>query len=71
MEETDRIGVELLPLGLVAFEIRQSADAVTLQTPMKGIASELRNRGLECVEAVVQRQQCVLAKRHDDGFLFD
>ncbi len=35
MEEADRIGVELLPLGLVAFDIRQPTDAVTLQTPMK------------------------------------
>jgi hypothetical protein len=71
MEEADRIGVELLPPGLVAFDLRQTADAVTLQTPMKGRASELWDRSLQRIEAVVQRQQRVLAKRHDDGFLFD
>jgi hypothetical protein len=66
----DVAGAELLPLCLIAFDIRQPADAVALQTPMKGRASELRNRGLECVEAIVQRQQRVLAKRNDDGLLF-
>jgi hypothetical protein len=35
VEEADRIRVELLPPGLVAFDIRQPADAVTLQTSMK------------------------------------
>lgn len=35
VEEADRIGVELLPLGLVAFHVRQTADAMTLQTAMK------------------------------------
>ena len=71
VEEADRIGVELLPLGLVTFDVRQPTDAVTLQTPMKGRAGELRNRSLKSVEAIVQRQQRVLAKRHDDGLLFD
>ena len=35
VEEADRIGVELLPPGLVAFHVRQTADAMTFQTPMK------------------------------------
>jgi hypothetical protein len=35
VEETDRIGVELLPARLVALDLRKTADAVTLQTPMK------------------------------------
>jgi len=54
VEETDRIGVELLPLGHIAFDIGQPADAVTLQTPMKGRASELRDRSLQSVETVVE-----------------
>ncbi len=71
MEEADRIGVELLPLGLVAFDVRQPTDAVTLKAPVKGRAGELTDRSLESVQAVVQRQQRVLTKRHDDGLLFD
>ena len=30
----------------------------------------MRNRSLECVEAIVERQKRVPAKLHDDGFLF-
>ena len=54
MEEADRIGVELLPLGLVAFHDWQATDAVILQTPMQRRASEQRSRGLERVQAVVE-----------------
>ena len=71
MKKNDRISVELLPFGLVAFQVRQATDAMTFQTPMKGRTGELRDRSLECVKAVVQRQQRVLAKCHDDGFLLD
>ena len=71
VEEADRIGIELLPPGLVTLDIGQAADAVTFQTPMQGRAGEMRDRSLECVEAIVERQKRVLAKRYDDGFLFD
>lgn len=43
VEETDQRGIELLPLGLVAFHVRQAADAVTLRTPMLRRAGELRD----------------------------
>ena len=69
VEEADRIGVEFLPPGLVAFDVKQSAYAVTLQAPTKRRAGELRDRGLESIEAVVERQKRVLAKRHDDSLL--
>lgn len=71
MEEADRMGIELLPLRHVPFHVRQTADAVTLQTSMKGRASELRDRGQKCVEAVIQRQQRVFAKRNDNSLLLD
>ncbi len=71
MEEADRVGVEPLPPGLVVFDIRQTADAVTLQTAMQRGTSELRDRGLKRIEAVVERRQRVLAKRNDDGLLLD
>ncbi len=35
VEEADRIGVELLPAGPIALNLRQTTDAVTLQTSMK------------------------------------
>ena len=71
VEEADRIRVELLPARLVTLDLGQAADAVTLQAPVKRRAGELRDRGLKSIEAVVERQKRVLAKRHDDGFLFD
>jgi hypothetical protein len=44
---------------------------MALQTPMKGRTGELRDRGLESVEAVVQWHKRVLAKGHDDSLLLD
>ncbi len=44
---------------------------MALKTTMKRIAGELRDRGLQGVQAVVERQERVLAKRHYDGFLLD
>lgn len=72
MEEADRIAVELLPfVGPVALHLGQTADAMAFQTTMQGGAGQLRDRCLESIQAVVERQQRVPAKRHDDGFLFD
>jgi hypothetical protein len=69
MEEADRIAVELLPPGLVAFHVGQPADAMAFQTTMKRRPGQVRDRGLQGVEAVVQRQERVLAKRDEDGLL--
>ncbi len=69
MEETDRITVELLPLGLAAFHFRQPADAMPFQAAMQRIACQAGDRSLECIEAVIQRQQRVLAKGNDDRLL--
>ena len=57
VEEADRIRVELLPARLVALDFWQAADAMAFKTTMKGRSGELRNRGLESVKAVVERQQ--------------
>ena len=35
VEEADGVALELLPLGLVAFDIRQARDAMPLQAPMQ------------------------------------
>src|ERR1700679_811079 len=64
------ICVELLPARLVPLDLGQSADAMALKTTMKRRANELRDRSLQGMQAVIERQEGVLAKGDDDGFLF-
>jgi hypothetical protein len=71
VEIADWIALELFPPGLVSFHLGKTADAMPFQTPMKGRTGQLRDRGLQGVEAVVERKQRVLAEGHDDGLLFD
>jgi hypothetical protein len=70
VEEADRIRIEPLLARLVALDLGQAADAMPFQTTMKRRAGELRDRGLQGVQTVVERQKRVLAKRDDDGVLF-
>lgn len=46
MEKADRVGLEPLLRLLVALDLRQSADAVTLKTSMQRRARQMRNRRL-------------------------
>ena len=71
MEEADRIDVEHLLAGLVSLDLRQPADAMPFQATVQRGASQLRNRGLQGVQTVIERQESVLAKRNDDGLLLD
>ena len=66
VEVADGIAFEGLPGGLVAGDLGQAADAVPLQTAVKRRPGQVRQRRLERVEAVVQRQQGVLAEGDDD-----
>jgi hypothetical protein len=66
VDEADRIAVELLPSGLVALHLRQPTDAMAFKTTMQRGSSQLGDRGLQGVEAVVERQERVLAKCDDD-----
>ena len=59
VEIAHRVGLELAPCWLVALYVWQPADTVALKTPVQRRAREVRNRPLERVEAVVQRQQRV------------
>ena len=71
VEVADGIGTELLlfhALGLCA-QIGQAADAVALKAAMQSGAGQARNGGLQGVEAVVERQQGVLAKGGGNGLL--
>ena len=71
VEVADRVGFELLFGGLVAFDIRQPSDAMPLQTPMQRRSGQMRQCCLQRVEAIVERQQRMLAERHDDSFILD
>ena len=66
VEVAERVGLEARPLGLVTVDLRQSADTVALQAAMQGRAGQVREGGLERVEAVVERQERVTAKGDDD-----
>lgn len=66
VEVADRIWLEALLLGLVAFDLRQAADAMSLQAPVQAGAGQMRDRGLQPVEAIIQRQQGMPPKSDDD-----
>jgi hypothetical protein len=71
MEVADRVALELLLGGRVAGHLGQAADPMALQTAMQGRARQVRDGGLEGVEAIVQRQQGVLAEGDDDRLFLD
>ena len=62
VEVAERVGLEARPLGLVAVDLRQSADAVALQAAMQRRAGQMWDRGLECVETIVEGQERMTAK---------
>jgi hypothetical protein len=68
MEIANRITLELLPGRLVVLDAWQTGDAVTLQAAMQGGAAQMRDRRLKRVQAIIQGQQAMTPKRHDDGF---
>jgi hypothetical protein len=65
VKEPDGVALELLPLGLVALDIRQPRDAMALQAAMQRRPGQVRDRRLQGIEAVIQRQQRVAPERHD------
>ncbi len=69
MEEPYGVALELLSLGLVAFAIRQARDAVSLKAPMKRRPRQMRDRWLQSIEAIVQRQQRVAPECHNHRLL--
>jgi len=60
---SDGIPFEALLGRLVAADLRQVRDAVALWAPMQGRAAQMRDGRLQRVQAIVQRQQRVAAKR--------
>lgn len=69
VEVADRIGLELLAPRAVALHVWQTRDLVPLQTTVQRRAGQLRDRGLQGVEAIVERQQRMPAKGNDNSFL--
>jgi hypothetical protein len=69
MEEADGIAVELLSRRPIASHFRQTAHAMPLQASVQRRAGELRHRRLQGIQAVVKREQRVLAEGNDHGLL--
>ena len=69
LEAADGIGLKDLLRRLVGFDLWQAGDVVPLQAPAERRAGEVREGGLESVEAVIQRQQGVAPEGDDDGLL--
>ncbi len=69
VEVADRVRLELLAPGPVAIDVGKPGDVVPLQAAMQRRAGQLRDRGLQRVEAIVERQQRMPAKSNDNGFL--
>ena len=66
VEVADRVSLEARAFGLVAVDIRQATDAVTLQAAVSRRAGQMRDRGLKRVQAVVERQQGMPPDGDDD-----
>ena len=67
MEIPDRVSLELAPGRSFAFDLRQSRDSMTLQAAMQRRARQARDRRLERVEAIVERQQGMPSEGDDHG----
>ncbi len=69
VDVADRIGFELLPYRLVASDLRQPRDAMTLQAAMQLRVGQMRDRRLQGVEAIVEREHHMPSEGNDDGFV--
>src|ERR1051325_7601261 len=66
VEIADRIPLELPLARRLALDIRQAGDTVALQTAMQRGSRQVRDRCLQRVETVIERQQRVPTERDDD-----
>jgi hypothetical protein len=70
MEKADWIRLELFRRLFVTFNIRQSANAMTVQTAMQRRPRQMLDRRLQRVKTIVERQKRMPAKGDDDRFFF-
>jgi hypothetical protein len=72
VEVADRVYFEVLLFDrMYPLEIGQAANAVADNAAVEGRSGQLGNGGLQSVEAVIKRQQCVFADCDDHRFLLD
>lgn len=69
VEEADRAGLERLARGPSAFEVRQAADAVALETAMQRRPRQVRDPRLKGIEAIIESQQGLPSEGDDGGLL--
>lgn len=66
VEVADWIALEFPFCGLVALDIRQPADPMPLQTSMQRRPGQMRDRRLQRVKTIIQRQERMPPESHDD-----
>jgi hypothetical protein len=72
VKEADRVRLEVvLRRGLVPFDLREPADAVSLQAAMQGRPRQMGYGRLQGVETIVGRQEGMAQERDGDRLLFD
>src|SRR5262249_61530117 len=71
VEVADRVCLELALYAIAVPDVREPRDAVPLQAAVQGRARQMRDRRLKGIQAVVERQQRMLAKRDDGGVVFE
>ena len=71
VEVADRVGLELALYALPVLDVWEPRDAMSLQAAVQGRASQVRDRRLKGIQAIIERQQRMLAKGNDDGFVLD
>jgi hypothetical protein len=69
VEVADRVALERLLRGPVAFNIGQPADAMALQAAVQRRPRQVRDRRLQGIEAVIERQQRIAPESDDDRLL--
>lgn len=69
VEVADRVRLELLAPGPAAIYVGKPGDFVPLQAAMQRRPGQLRDRGLQRVEAIVEREQGMPPKGNHNGFL--
>jgi hypothetical protein len=71
MEIADRIGLELAPGRGFAFNLRQARDPVAPKATMQRRARQMRDRRLQSVQAIVERQQGMPSEGDHNRLLFN
>jgi hypothetical protein len=67
----DRVGLEFALGRSFAFDLRQARDPMTLEAAMQRRAPQMRDRRLQSVKAIVERQQGVPPEGDGDRLLFN